>query len=152
MFERFAEKARTAVAQSAEEAGLRGDRRIGTDHLLLGVLHDPDIAALLGVDVGQARAQAAALDREALVVIGVDIGNFSPSVSPRKAWNAQFTSGSKAVMSRVVVLTAAEKARRIASKHLVLALLERTAPDPAAAILDGLRVDRDAARAKAQLL
>ena len=151
MFERFAETARTAVSLGAEEAGMRGDRRIGTDHLLLGLLHDPDIAGFLGVDVGQARAQAAALDREALAAIGVDVGEFSPSATPRKRWNAQFTSGSKAVMSRVVVLTAADKSRRITSKHLVRALLERSQPDPAAALLDGLRIDREDALAKAQL-
>ncbi|MEU9387669.1 Clp protease N-terminal domain-containing protein [Streptomyces sp. NPDC048279] len=48
MFEQFAAEARATVAAALEETTLRGDRRIGTEHLLLGVLHDPGAVRALG--------------------------------------------------------------------------------------------------------
>ena len=74
MFERFAVGARAAVTASADEARRRGDRRIGTDHLLLGLLHDPGSAEALGVTVEAAREKSDALDRAALAAIGLDLG------------------------------------------------------------------------------
>ena len=49
MFERFARSAREVVAGAVEEAGHRGDRGVGTDHLLLALLdrRAPDPAAAL---------------------------------------------------------------------------------------------------------
>ena len=85
MFERFAGSTRNAVRYGVEEAQRRGDRRVGTDHLLLGVLRDADSAALVGVSIDDARETADALDRKALVAIGIDIGDFRPSAAPRKA-------------------------------------------------------------------
>ena len=38
------------------------DRRVGTDHLLLGLLHDPGIVVALGTDAERARAAAQDLD------------------------------------------------------------------------------------------
>ncbi len=64
---RLSEDARKLVLGSAaEEARRRGGRRLGTDHLLLGLLHDPDCAAAraLQVDLTCARNALDALDRE----------------------------------------------------------------------------------------
>ncbi len=141
MFERFASSTRTAVRYGVEEAQRRGDRRVGTDHLLLGVLRDTDSAALVGVSVDDARATADELDRKALVAIGIDIGDFRPPVAPRKAIRAPFTSGARAALSRTLVHTTAEKSRRISPKHLLLALLEREQPDAAAELLSEMNVD-----------
>lgn len=60
---------------AAAEAGRQGERRIGTDHLMLGLLHDDDAAAagLLGTTPEQARAVVAALDEEALSAIGLTV-------------------------------------------------------------------------------
>ncbi len=141
MFERFARSTRTAVSYGVEEAERRGDRRVGTDHLLIGVLRDADSAALVGISVDEARASADALDRKALVAIGIDIGDFRPTVAPRKGIRTQFTSGARSTLERTLVHTTAEKARRIAPKHLLLALLEREQPDAAATLLSELKVD-----------
>ncbi|MYS42867.1 hypothetical protein GTY23_16820, partial [Streptomyces sp. SID5998] len=54
MFEQFAAGARAAVTSAVDEASLRGDRRIGTEHLLLGVLHEPGAARALGADLDSA--------------------------------------------------------------------------------------------------
>ena len=49
MFERFGGAARTAVEDARYEAERRGDRRIGSDHLLLALLRDDELAQLVGV-------------------------------------------------------------------------------------------------------
>jgi len=141
VFERFAASTRTAVRHGVEEAERRGDRRVGTDHLLLGVLRDADSAALVGISVDQARASADALDRKALVAIGIDIGDFRPAAAPRTGIRTQFTSGARSALQRTLVHTTAERSRRIAPHHLLLALAEREQPDPAAALLSELQVD-----------
>jgi hypothetical protein len=51
--------------QASEEARRRGDRRAGTDHILLALLEDPSVEGLLGVSLQQARQAQDALDREA---------------------------------------------------------------------------------------
>ncbi len=149
MFERFAAAARSAVTSSVQEAEYRGDRRIGTDHLLLGLLHDPEMSALVGVDVQRARAESAALDQQALAAVGVDVGDFTPARSPRRPRHAPFTSGARSVLPRALTLATTEKSRRITSRHLLIALLERDEPDPAATLLTGLGVDRTDLRRRA---
>ncbi len=141
MFERFAGSTRNAVRFGVEEAQRRGDRRVGTDHLLLGVLRDADTAALVGVSIDDARKTADSLDRKALVAIGIDIGDFRPSAAPRKAIRAPFTSGARSALQRTLAHTTAEKSRRITPKHLLLALAERERPDAAAALLAEMKVD-----------
>ena len=79
MFEQFAGGARAAVRAALEEARQRGDRRLGTEHLLLGVLHARELAPLgdLGVELGRVRDVLADLDEAALAVVGVDAGGWS---------------------------------------------------------------------------
>ena len=141
MFERFAGSTRNAVRYGVEEAQRRGDRRVGTDHLLMGVLRDADSAALVGISIHDARETADALDRKALVAIGIDIGDFQPAVAPRKGIRTPFTSGARSALSRTLVHTTAEKSRRILPQHLLLALAERERPDAAAALLAEMKVD-----------
>ena len=57
--------------RAGEEARRRGDRRSGTDHLLLALLEDPSLEALLGVSLQQARQALESLDREALGALGL---------------------------------------------------------------------------------
>ena len=54
MFERFSRSARAAVEDAVYEAGRRGDRRIGTEHLLLALLADDELAKIVGVDASAA--------------------------------------------------------------------------------------------------
>src|SRR6478735_429019 len=141
MFERFASSTRSAVKYGVQEAQRRGDRRVGTDHLLLGVLHDADSAALVGIGIDQARATADALDRQALIAIGIDIGDFRPAVARRKAIRMPFTSGARSVLQRTLAHTTAEGSRRITPRHLLLALTDREQPDAAATLLSEMNVD-----------
>ena len=86
MFERFTQAARSTVVVATEEArGMRHDF-VGTEHLLLGLLHqtdDPGVAVLLrsGLDLATARAAVRRLlavggedlDGAALGSIGIDL-------------------------------------------------------------------------------
>lgn len=146
MFERFAAPTRDAVRFGMEEAGRRGDRRLGTDHLLLGVLHDTGTAELIGVTVAQARSKSDELDRAALVAVGIDIGDYRPPVAPRAGKRTPLTSGARTTLQRTVIHTTADKSRRILPKHLLLALLDSEKPDPAVTLLTEMGVDLPAVR------
>ncbi|MDQ0240454.1 Clp protease N-terminal domain-containing protein [Arthrobacter bambusae] len=150
MFERFAGEARTAVDAGAEEAKRRGDRRIGTDHLLLGLLHDPGSCRTLETDLESARAQLDALDQQALEAVGVTLGDFGPLNAPKGSSRTTFTSAARSVIQDSLMLTTREKARRISTRHLLLALLERREPDPAAVLLHNLGVDTAALKDRLQ--
>ena len=56
------------------------------------------------------------------------------------------TAGAKTVLKNSLGRAASEKARAITSRHMMLALLERNEPDPAATLLAELPVDRAALR------
>ncbi|MEL4318468.1 Clp protease N-terminal domain-containing protein [Leifsonia sp. YIM 134122] len=150
MFERFAVEARNTVVRSVEVAGRRGDRRLGTEHLLLAALHDDGIASALGVDAAAAEAAADAADREALSEIGVDVAAYGPLVHAVGTPRPRLTAGGKVVMKRTLEYAVVERSRRIELRHLVLALLERPEPDPAAALLSRLGIDPARARSALQ--
>ena len=57
--------------RGCEEARRRGDRKVGTEHLLLGLLHEDAMVRVLGFDLAAARAALDGLDRDALSAIGV---------------------------------------------------------------------------------
>jgi len=89
MFERFTRQARTTVVRAQEEARRLGHDWIGTEHLLIAVLRQPDepgaaTLARLGVDAEAARAAVKRLtdrsgdgigeeDAEALRALGIDL-------------------------------------------------------------------------------
>ena len=69
--------------QASEEARRRGDRRVGTDHVLLALFEDPSIEVVLGVSLQQARQALESLDREALVALGLGAGADAPELPMR---------------------------------------------------------------------
>lgn len=143
MTSRFSAAARAAMDYSLQEAARRGDRRIGTDHLLLGILHDPDISALTGIDVETARSHAQNLDHRALAAIGIDVEAFNPVLSTRPNRHMPFSSGTRTVIPRALALATTEKSRQITTTHLLHALLEQHPPDPAAVLLADLQIESD---------
>ncbi|MDN5796060.1 MAG: Clp protease [Intrasporangium sp.] len=146
MFERFAQSARIAVEDARFEASRRGDRRVGTEHLLLALLSDETLADMVGVDAMAARQAADELDRAALAEIGLEVGGFHPTGRAAVGKPVPLTPGAKAVIRETLTHAAAEKSRHLTSRHLLLALLDRGEPDPAAAIFDALSVDREQVR------
>jgi hypothetical protein len=147
----------TTYVSAREEARRRGDRRVGTEHLVLGLLREPEIARVLGCDLGAAREALDALDRGALVAIGIDRALGAPPVPTREPALGGRRPSLKAVLADRLPMTPVAKrvleesgkghrrgrAERRWSRHAVLAaLLSLAAPDPGAALLDALDVDR----------
>src|SRR5271169_4508613 len=69
--------------RASEEARRRGDRRTGTDHILLALFEDPSIEVVLGVNLQQARQALEALDHEALGALGLESGTYAPALPLR---------------------------------------------------------------------
>ena len=137
------------LASATEEARRRGDRRLGTDHLLLGLLHDEySLAAqALGVSLADARAASEALDRAALAAAGIQVkalGEGPPASFGRRL--PPLTSGARAVVKRAIDEARPARSGRIETTHFLLALLSLQRPDPAAELLGALRVDPAAVR------
>lgn len=136
-----------AVKAAAEEARQRGDRRIGTEHLLLGLLAATD---LLGVEPAAARRALAELDAAALRAIGLEVGA-APLTRPRRhpaVAATALTSSARAAINQAIRSTTRKNRNSRAPARLLLALLGQERPDPVAELLDHLGVDRVACRAR----
>jgi len=139
-----------------EEARCRGDRRVGTEHLLVALLPEPELASVLGADVEAARAGLATLDRQALAAVGVGAQIEEPVPAPRTGLPRRPTV--KAVLQGRLPLTPPAKKmleaawketrgrRQLGEKYLLASLLELERPDPAAELLAHLGIDPAAAR------
>ncbi|WP_319462843.1 Clp protease N-terminal domain-containing protein [Micromonospora sp. RTP1Z1] len=150
MFEHVAADARMAVTAALEEARHRGDRRIGTEHLLLGVLHARELDPLgtLGLDLTRARAALDALDLAALAAVGIDVRGVERAPVPLSPKRTPFTSAARTTLRRAVGVARQQGGRRIRPAHLLLAILECAPPDPAAEVFRELAVDRAAVRTR----
>ncbi|MGP0028969.1 MAG: Clp protease N-terminal domain-containing protein [Acidimicrobiales bacterium] len=147
----------TTYIAAREEARRWGDRRVGTDHLVLGLLRDPEIAGALGVTLDTARAALASLDERALASVGIDVRLNAPPL-PERELPARPTI--KAVVTDRLPLTPAAKSalqeagkplrrrQHITPQQVLLVLLENRRPDPAATLLAALGVSVPAARAR----
>ena len=154
----------TAV-YAREEARRRGSRRVGTEDVVLGLLREPDVAQLLGCDLDTAREALDAMDRDALVAIGIDRPLDAPPVPTREPALGGRRAIVKAVLTDHLPMTpVAKRAMEEAGKdrrhrhgsgapwdpsprwsreRVLIALLSLAPPDPAAALLDALKVNRD---------
>jgi hypothetical protein len=132
----------SVVTAALEESRRRGDRRLGTEHLLLGLLHDDGCAQALGLDLATARGALDRLDREALAALGIDVECLRPPAAPRK--RAKLTLGALTSNARAVVNEAIRGVpRRRDPAELLRVLLSVTPPDPAADLFAALGVDRE---------
>ncbi|MGF1432413.1 Clp protease N-terminal domain-containing protein [Kitasatospora sp. LaBMicrA B282] len=128
-FARFTDRARNVVMASQEEARTAGNAEIGVDHLLLGLLHEPEglgvqllVAAGLGVDAVRTAATAV------LPAPGGEVPELIPYDGPAK---------------KVLELTFREAIRLshnyVGTEHLLLALLEH---EHGSGVLSGLGLDK----------
>jgi hypothetical protein len=153
----------TTHIYAREEARSRGDRKIGTEHLVLGLLREPTIAAALACDLDRARSALAALDRDALAGVGLPSGLEAPPI-PTREDDLPVKPTLKAVLRDRMPLTPAAKEvlrssrwsmrhndRAAAQQAVLLALLELRQPDPGAELLIALGVDRGAVRGRVEL-
>lgn len=130
------------------EALRRGDRRVGTEHVLLALLKNPDsvTARALEVDLDTARAALLALDRHALHTVGIGADVTGPVFPGREGEGLRLTPAARVVFTG----SGKEKAKgeRIGIQHVLLSLLSRQPPDPVADLLGVLGVDRADVRAR----
>jgi hypothetical protein len=137
----------TIYMRASEEARRRGDRRTGTDHILLALLEDRSIEVVLGVNLQQARQALDSLDREALGALGMGPAINAPTLPMRAVPKPTI----RTVMNkdRLRMTPAAKKVLENAVKpmrrktqvtaHQVLAqILTLQPPDPAAVLLGAL--------------
>jgi Clp amino terminal domain, pathogenicity island component len=129
------------------EARRRGDRRVGTDHIALAMLCDPDsnTARALGFSLDSARTALQTLDSEALATLGIDAPFVEVATAPRTRERLSLTPAGRAIFTGLRRVAAGE---RLGPKHVLLALLGQQRPDPAAELFDALGVDRDVVRAR----
>jgi hypothetical protein len=137
--------------RAGEEARRRGDRRTGTDHLLLGLLEDPSIEVVLGVSLQQARQALESLDQEALGALGMRSGTDAPPLPmravPKKPTFRDVVKNDRLGMTPAAknVLEEAVKPNRrktqVTSQQVLVQLLTLRPPDPAAVLLGALGVN-----------
>lgn len=138
--------------RASEEARRRGDRRTGTDHILLALLEDPSIEVVLGVSLEQARQGLESLDHEALGSLGLGSGTDAPPLPmhavPKKPTlkdivmqkdRLRITPAAKKVLEK-----ASKPNRRrlyVTSQQVLAQILALQSPDPAAGLLGALGVN-----------
>ena len=147
----------TTYIWAREEARRCGDRRVGTDHLLLGLLHDPAVIAILGVSLEQGRQAVDVLDRRALASVGLGAPFEAPPLAMRPV-PARPTLRC-VLKDRLPMTPAAKKAmeegarssrdrRRLNPVDVLLCLLNLEHPDPVADLIAALELDVDAVKAR----
>lgn len=137
--------------RASEEARRRGDRRTGTDHLLLALFEDPSIEVALGVSLQQARQALESLDHQALGALGLVSGTDAPPL-PMRALPKKPTIREVIRKDRLRMTPAAKKVledavrpnRRkvqVTAQQVLAQILALQPPDPAAVLLDALGVN-----------
>jgi hypothetical protein len=138
--------------RAGEEARRRGDRRSGTDHLLLALFEDPSVEAVLGVSLQQARQALESLDREALGALGLGPGADAPALKmravPKKPTlldimqkdRIRMTPAAKRVLEQAYKPKGHRKLQ-VTGPEVLAQILTLQPPDPAAALLGALGVN-----------
>jgi len=120
----------TTYIVAREEARRRGDRKVGTEHLLLALLSEPDLSGILDVTIEEART---ALDALRAVLKGR-----LPMTPTAKRTLEASSKGTRRGRAR--------PGTRYVAKNVLAALLELERPDPAAELLVGLGLEPAAIR------
>lgn len=157
MFERFADDIRVAVMAAAQEVcARRGDSRIGTDHLLVGVVAAGNrVAAEAGLTVDGLYVALDRLDERALGAIGIaaDAVNLPRPWNWRRRGHLPFSRGAKKSLERSLQVALDLGHRRITTDHLLAGLTVGGATDPAVRLLRACWVEpSDLAAAARQAL
>jgi Clp amino terminal domain, pathogenicity island component len=137
--------------RASEEGRRRGDRRTGTDHLLLALLEDPSIEAVLGVSLQQAHQAHESLDQEALGALGLVSGADAPALPMRavpkkprlrdvaKKDRFRMTPAAKKVLEEAVRPN--RRKLQVTAQQVLAQILILQPPDPAAVLLGALGVN-----------
>ena len=142
--------------RASEEARRRGDRRTGTDHVLLALLEDPSIEAVLGVTLQQARQALESLDHEALGALGLGSGTDAPALPmravPKKPRLRDIAAKDHFRMTPAAKKVLEDSARpnrrklQVTAQQVLAQILTLQPPDPAAVLLGALGVNTSEVR------
>jgi Clp amino terminal domain, pathogenicity island component len=137
--------------RAGEEARRRGDRRAGTEHVLLALFEDPSIEVVLGVNLQQARQALESLDHEALGALGLRADTDAPPLPmhavPKKPRLRDVIQKDRLRMTPTAkrVLEQASKPNRrklqVTAQQVLAQILTLQPPDPAAVLLRALGVN-----------
>jgi hypothetical protein len=142
--------------RAGEEARRRGDRRTGTDHMLLALFEDPSIEVVLGVSLEQARQALESLDHEALGALGLASGADAPPLPMRavpkkptirevmKKDRLRMTPAAKKVLEQAVKPN--RRKIQVTAQQVLAQILTLEPPDPAAELLGALGVNTSEVR------
>jgi len=142
--------------RASEEARRRGDRRTGTDHVLLALLEDHSIEVVLGVSLQQARQALESLDQEALGALGMGSGTDAPLLPMRavpkkprirdiaKKDRLRMTPAAKKVLEDAVKPN--RRKLQVTAQQVLAQILSLQPPDPAAVLLRSLGVNTSEVR------
>jgi Clp amino terminal domain, pathogenicity island component len=143
--------------RASEEARRRGDRRTGTDHVLLSLLEDPSVEVVLGVSLQQGRQALESLDQEALGALGM--GSSGTDAPPLPMRTVPKKPTIRAVMqkdrlrmtpaAKKVLVEAVKPMRRksqVTAQQVLAQILALQPPDPAAVLLGALGVNTSEVR------
>lgn len=145
----------TTYIAAREEARRRGDSRVGTDYLVLGLLHEPGMSSVLGMSIAAGREAFESLDRQAFTMLGIGADLDIPLLAERELPKRPTL---KAVLKDRLPLTPAAKSalqeaakpmrrgQHITAHEVLLVLLENKAPDPAALLFAAMGIDTNAVR------
>ena len=136
MFERFTDRARRVIVLAQEEARMLGHSYIGTEHFLLGIMHDGENAAA-----------------KALVSLGISLDAMRQAIEdivgrgeqPRPAGHIPFTPRAKKVLELSLRESLQLGVNYIGPEHILLALL-REGDGVAPQVLVAAGVDLNRAR------
>jgi len=134
MFERFTNRARRAVVLASEEARLLGHEQIGTEHLLLGLLHEGSGVAGRALDSLGITLSAAREHVPAAVAAGLG-----------KPGRIAFTQRAKTALELALREALQLSHEYIGTEHILLGLV-RDDKDSAARLIAELGADRAAVR------
>lgn len=149
MFERFEPTARQAFLDARDEARRAGRDRVGSEHVLLGLLAEPGTAAdaltAAGLDLESMRVRLprgsheapAGLDAEGLATLGIDLdavrratdAAFGPGALDRAVVPGQsrlpIADDAKAGLAQAVRQAQQLGQREISSGHMLLGLIDQ---------------------------
>ncbi|MGH8987106.1 MAG: Clp protease N-terminal domain-containing protein [Acidimicrobiales bacterium] len=138
--------------RASEEARRRGDRRTGTDHILLALLEHPMIGILLGVNLQQAREALQSLDQQAIGVLGLSFATDAPELPMRavpkrprirdvmQRERFRMTPAAKKVLEEAYKPKGHRKLQ-VTGPEVLAQILALRPPDPAAVLLGALGVN-----------
>jgi ATP-dependent Clp protease ATP-binding subunit ClpC len=136
MFERFTDRARRVVVQAQEEARRLAHNFIGSEHILLGLIHD---------EVGGVGARAIESMGISLQVVRQRVEEIIGRGEQAPSGHIPFTPQAKQVLHLALDESRALGHHYIGTEHLLLGLI-RNGDDVAAGVLSELGADLDGAR------